>query len=66
MWTSAATANTMVPVGRETSDETYVLDLCDEILGEPGQRQARFGWLLGHPGRDGRVRTPPWRHQSDL
>ncbi|MCR6488358.1 hypothetical protein M8542_36565 [Amycolatopsis sp. OK19-0408] len=53
-------------MGRETSDEAYVLDLCDEILGEAGQRQARFGWLVGDPGRNGRGRRLPvdsyWKH----
>ena len=49
----------MVTMGRETSDETYVLDLCDEVLGAPGQRQARFSWLTGDLGRDGRARTLP-------
>ncbi|OLZ56331.1 hypothetical protein [Amycolatopsis keratiniphila] len=44
---------------RVDSDEAYVLDLCDEILGEHGQRQARFDWLRGDPGRNGRtVRLP--------
>lgn len=32
---------------RAESDEHYVLDLCDEVLGVTGDRQARFGWLLG-------------------
>lgn len=32
---------------RERSDECYVLDLCDEILGERSRRQARFDWLIG-------------------
>ncbi|AZS37544.1 hypothetical protein CVS47_02181 [Microbacterium lemovicicum] len=32
---------------RTESDEHYVLDLCDEVLGIPGNRQARFDWLLG-------------------
>jgi hypothetical protein len=31
-------------MGRETSDEFYVLDLCDEILAETGLRQHRFDW----------------------
>jgi hypothetical protein len=48
-----------VAVGRETSDEAYVLDLCDEALGERGQRQARFEWLVGDPGKDGRRRQLP-------
>lgn len=32
---------------RADSDEHYVLDLCDEILGATGIRQARFDWLRG-------------------
>ena len=48
----------MLFVGRETSDETYVLHLCDRVLG-PGSRQHRFAWLLGDPGRSGRrVKLP--------
>lgn len=35
--------------GRDSSDEFYVLDLCDEVLGEIGLRQHRFPWLLGDP-----------------
>lgn len=38
---------------RATSDEAYVLDLCDEVLGERASRQHRFPWLLGDPGRHG-------------
>lgn len=34
---------------RADSDEHYVLDLCDEILGSAGLRQARFEWLRGDP-----------------
>jgi hypothetical protein len=41
-------------MGREDSDEAYVLDLCDEVLGEPGLRQHTFDWLLGDPGHSGR------------
>lgn len=36
-------------VGRAASDEHYVLDLCDEVLGASGDRQARFDWLRGDP-----------------
>jgi very-short-patch-repair endonuclease len=44
---------------RQDSDEAYVLDLCDEILGEQGSRQHRFDWLLSDPGASGRrVRLP--------
>jgi hypothetical protein len=46
-------------MGRESSDEYYVLDLCDEALAERGSRQHRFDWLLGDPGKSGRrVRLP--------
>lgn len=34
---------------RSDSDEYYVLTLCDEVLGAPGIRQARFDWLRGDP-----------------
>lgn len=34
---------------RADSDEHYVLDLCDELLGVSGIRQARFDWLRGDP-----------------
>ncbi|PWD41335.1 hypothetical protein ACN93_19480 [Gordonia paraffinivorans] len=34
---------------RADSDEHYALDLCDEVLGVPGIRQARFDWLRGDP-----------------
>ncbi|WP_078321672.1 hypothetical protein [Mycobacteroides chelonae] len=34
---------------RADSDECYVLDLCDEILGIPARRQQRFDWLRGDP-----------------
>jgi hypothetical protein len=44
---------------REASDEAYVIDLCDEILGERARRQHRFDWLRGDPGPSGgRVRLP--------
>lgn len=46
-------------MGRQTSDEAYVLNLCDRVLGEVGSRQHRFEWLMGDPGRSGRrVRLP--------
>lgn len=35
--------------GRAGSDEHYILDLCDEVLGIPGRRQERFDWLRGDP-----------------
>ena len=44
---------------RSTSDEAYVIDLCDEILGETAERQHRFPWLRGDPGKGGRSQTLP-------
>jgi hypothetical protein len=47
------------PRGRAGSDESYVIDLCDEVLGERARRQHRFDWLLGDPGAAGaRARLP--------
>lgn len=37
--------------GRAESDEHYVLDLCDQVLGTKGLRQATFPWLRGDPSR---------------
>lgn len=34
---------------RASSDEHYVIDLCDAVLGVKGLRQHRFPWLLGDP-----------------
>lgn len=55
-------------MGRDDSDEAYVLDLCDEVLGEPGSRQHRFDWLRGDAGLSGRrVRLPVdsyWARQN--
>ena len=46
-------------MGRDASDEAYVLDLCDRVLGISGLRQHRFDWLLGDPGKSGRrMRLP--------
>ena len=46
-------------MGRGNSDEAYVLDLCDEVIGMAASRQHRFDWLLGDPGRSGqRPRVP--------
>lgn len=36
-------------MGRETSDEAYVLDLVDCVLGVVGLRQHRFEFLRGDP-----------------
>lgn len=50
---------TVRAMGRETSDEEYVLQLCDELLGEVGLRQHLFDWLLGDPGKHGSRRRLP-------
>jgi hypothetical protein len=42
---------------RSKSDEAYVVDLCDEVLGASGLTQFRFDFLRGdaRPGRTGRM-----------
>jgi hypothetical protein len=35
---------------RSLSDEAYVIDLCDEVLGAPALRQHRFDFLRGDAG----------------
>ena len=42
---------------QKDSDENYILDLCDEVLGMVGLRQHRFDFLLGDLHRDGISRT---------
>jgi hypothetical protein len=42
---------------RKYSDETYVIDLCDLVLGQPANRQKRFDFLLGDLHKDGKTRT---------
>ncbi len=44
---------------RSLSDEAYVIDLCDEVLGSRALRQHRFDFLRGdaRPGKEG-VRLP--------
>ena len=44
---------------RADRDEAYVLDLCDEYLGESGLREHRFDWLRGDPSASGRRATLP-------
>jgi hypothetical protein len=47
-------------MGRADSDEHYVLDLCDEVLGERSSRQHRFDWLVGDPSPNtGKARRLP-------
>lgn len=35
---------------KDDRDETYVIDLCDEVLGQKAARQYRFSFLLGDTG----------------
>ncbi|MFE9965426.1 hypothetical protein [Streptomyces sp. NPDC005525] len=39
---------------RDDSDEAYVIDLCNEVLGETALAQHKFDWLLGDPDTKGR------------
>lgn len=41
------------------ADEAYALALCDEVVGSPSIREARFDWLRGDPGRNGVGRRLP-------
>lgn len=52
---------------RTLSDEAYVIDLCDEALGQPALRQHRFDWLRGdaRPGEQG-ARLPLDAYYPDL
>jgi hypothetical protein len=44
---------------RATSDEAYVIGLCDELLGEKARRQHRFSWLVGDHAAIGARSTLP-------
>lgn len=44
---------------RLDSDETYVINLCDEILNIKGIRQHRFDFLRGDIGKNGKSRRLP-------
>lgn len=46
-----AESKNAVVKGRANSDEHYVIDLCDEVLGEKAKRQAKFDFLKGDTGR---------------
>ena len=37
---------------RKDSDENYVLNLCDEVLGKTGSRQHTFDFLRGDAGKN--------------
>lgn len=57
--TSAASPSGVRTAARDTSDESYVIDLLDAVLGEAALRQHRFAWLTGDPGRTGRTALLP-------
>lgn len=40
-------------MNRSISDEAYVIDLCDQVLGLKASRQHRFDFLLGDLGKNG-------------
>ena len=42
---------------RDSSDEYYIIDLCDEILGLNAARQKTFSFLVGDLHKDGVTRT---------
>jgi hypothetical protein len=44
---------------RKDSDEHYILDLCDEVLGLKGSRQHRFDFLVGDPNKEGKCAKLP-------
>jgi hypothetical protein len=46
-------------MSRGDSDESYVIGLCNEALGEQASTQHRFEWLLGDPDAGGRRATLP-------
>lgn len=41
------------------SDEKYIIDLCDEVLGEQAKRQHTFDFLRGDPNSAGKRRKLP-------
>jgi hypothetical protein len=44
---------------RDTTDEAYVIELLDQLVGDDSARQHGFDWLLGDPNRNGkRVALP--------
>jgi hypothetical protein len=44
-------------INRKNSDESYIIDLCDELLNEKAARQHTFDFLVGDVHQDGRSRT---------
>jgi hypothetical protein len=44
---------------RDNSDEHYIIDLCDHVLGQTAQRNHRFAFLFGDPNDNGRCAALP-------
>ncbi|HLT42931.1 MAG TPA: hypothetical protein VKZ95_09525 [Sphingobacteriaceae bacterium] len=44
-------------LNRKNSDESYIIDLCDELLDKKASRQHTFDFLVGDVHQDGRSRT---------
>jgi hypothetical protein len=55
-----------MPKGRGHRDADYVLDLIEDVLGQPGLREHRFDWLRGDPGKSGRRTLPVDSYWPDL
>ena len=51
------TESKQASLSRANSDESYVIDLCDQVLGQKANRQKRFDFLLGDLHKDGVTRT---------
>lgn len=55
---------------REVSDEAWVIDVCDAIVGETAIRQATFDWLRGDPsptsGRPAKLRVDAYWPRAGL
>lgn len=42
---------------RYKSDETYIIDLCDKVLGQKAYRQKKFAFLMGDLHKDEKTKT---------
>ena len=59
----------LAKIRRESSDEFYVINLCDEILKQKASRQHTFDFLLGDEHKDGsksRLTLDAYYHKSQL
>lgn len=52
--TSLPRTRSLQTAPRGSSDEAWIIGLCDEVLGEQAIRQHRFPFLTGDPGATGR------------